>query len=306
MEYQDPETGNYNQNEQYAANSAARGLKIAIAILLVVLLAVCVLYWRSVQNALEDKALVQIELDTLQSKFGVLQGDMELIKFDNDTLNQHLVVERHKADSLIQKLKKERNYNYATVKKYERELGTLRSAMQGFVRQIDSLNRLNKKLVGENLAYRKELSTYRLRTEAAEETASELNTKIQKGAIIRARDISLSALNKRDKAVTRAQQAQKLVASFILAGNELARAGERRVYASIVTPDGIVLQEGQGTTINFEGQNIPYSNSREIDYQNEDLPVSIIYNGKDIAPGTYTVMIYMDGHMIGTNAVILR
>lgn len=305
MEYQDPEFNNYDSNEQYNANAAAKGLKIAIAILLVVLCAVCFLYWKSVQTAKEDNELAQIELDTLASKLGVLQNDMELIKFDNDTLNQHLTSERHKADSLMQRLKKERNYNYSTVKKYERELGTLRSAMQGFVRQIDSLNRLNKKLVGENLAYRKELSTYRLRTEAAEETATELNSKIQKGAVIRARDITLTALNQRDKPVTKAKQARKLVASFILAANELGKPGERRVYASIVSPDGIVLQESQ-STMSFEGQNIPYSNSREVDYQNEDLPVSITYNGEDIASGSYTVMIYMDGHMIGTNAIILR
>lgn len=306
MEYQDPELNNYDQNDQYRADSATKGLKIAIAVLLVVLCAVGFLYWRSVQEAIESNKLAQIELDTLQSKLGVIQGDLDLLKFDNDTLNQHLTTERYKADSLMQKLKKERSYNYATVKKYERELGTLRATMQGFVRQIDSLDRLNKKLVGENLQYRKELSTYRLRTEAAEETATELNTKIQRGAIIRARDITLTALNQRDKAVTKAKQARKLVASFILAGNELGKPGERRVYASIVSPDGIVLQESQSSTMNFEGQNVPYSNSREVDYQNEDLPVSITYNGSDIAPGSYSVLVYMDGHMIGTNAVILR
>lgn len=306
MEYQDSDLNNYDSNDQYSANNATKGLKIAIAMLLVVLIAVSVLYWRSVQNAKEDQELAQNELDTLQSKLGGLQSDMELIKFDNDTLNQHLVAERHKADSLMERLRKERNYSYSTVKKYERELGTLRSAMQGFVRQIDSLNRLNKKLVGENLAFKKELSTYRLRTEAAEETASELNTKIQRGAVIRARDITLTALNQRDKPVTKAKQAKKLVTSFILAANELGKPGERTVYAAIVSPDGIVLQESQHSTINFEGQNTPFTNSREVDYQREDLPVSIYYNGADIAPGSYTVMIYMDGHMIGTNAIILR
>lgn len=312
MEYQQQETPDYNyndydQNDGYnPANNAVKGLRIAIILLLIVLGAVLFLYWRSVQVSKEEEKALQTERDTLQSQVLTIQKDMELIKFDNDTLNQHLALERHRADSLFQRMKKDSRVSYAKIKAYERELGTLRSTMQTFVRQIDSLNRLNQKLVGENLAYRKELSTYRLRTEVAEEKASELNSKVSRGSVIRARDITLRAVNAKGKDVTRAAQAKRLVTTFILSSNELAQPAERNVYSKIVSPDGIVLAETQGSVFNFEGQNIPFTATRSVDYQGEDLSVSLFYSGSGIISGQYTVMVYMDGHLIGQNSVILR
>lgn len=308
MDYKENDYQQFD-NQDYdspAADNAVKGLKIAIAVLIVLLIALGFLYWRSVENDKESQGLLKEEIDTLQANLGVIQNDMGLLEFNNDSLNLNLSLEKFRVDSLMQKLKRERNYNYATLRKYKKELGTLRSAMQGFVRQIDSLNTTNKRLVGENIAYRKELSGYRLRTEAAEETALELNTKIQRGAVIRARDITLSALNRRDKSVTKARQAEKLKMTFILAANELAMPGERNVYGSIVSPQGIVIAETQETTFQFEGQTLPYTAARQIDYQNEDLSVALYYDGGDITAGQYTVMIYMDGHLVGTNAIILR
>lgn len=59
--------------------------------------------------------------------------------------------------------------------------------MRGYLRQIDSLNTLNKNLIKENVSYRKEISSANLRAEVAEEKASELDTKVRQGAVIRAR-----------------------------------------------------------------------------------------------------------------------
>ncbi|MEG1607911.1 MAG: hypothetical protein RR931_01655 [Mucinivorans sp.] len=308
MEYQSnqeyPEYNDYPQEPQNA--NAQKGLIIAIAILLIVLGAVSFLYWRSVERAKVDEEALKIEMDTLTSRLGVVMGDMSILKFDNDTLNQNLETERHKADSLMTKLKKERNISYAKFKAYERELGTLRTAMQGFVRQIDSLNTLNKKLVGENLGMRRELSSYRTRTEAAEEKASELNSKVKRGEIIRARDISLRAVSAKDKDVNRAKQAKRLITTFILAANDLATPGERTVYVRIIGPQGYDMLENQGTTFSFEGRTTAYTVSRAVDYQNEDLSVSVYYNGGGIEAGSYTVMVYMDDYLVGQNMIILK
>lgn len=58
--------------------------------------------------------------------------------------------------------------------------------MKSYIRQIDSLNTLNKKLINENVTYRKEISSAKLRAEMAEEKAAELDNKVRVGAVIRA------------------------------------------------------------------------------------------------------------------------
>lgn len=304
MEYQETDY-DYGQPEGPSQN-AVKGLKIAIVILVIILGAVCFRYWQQVQELKGNEADLIIERDTIKSNLESLMGEYSTLKFDNDTLNQNLAIERQKADSLINKLKKERSLSLSKLRKYEREISTLRSTMKGFVRQIDSLNRLNQKLVGENIQYRKEISTYKTRTALAEETASELNQKIQRGAVIRARDIVLSALRKNNKEASKAKQAERLVVSLVLSANELAQPAERTVYIRIISPDGYDLVENQNDMFKFEGQMIPFSASRRVDYQGEDLSVSVYYNGGGLIPGKYTVMVYMDGYMIGTNEIILK
>lgn len=296
----------YDYEQPQNSNSATGGLKIAIVILLVVLAGVSILYWMSVRRDAQDLAMMQVDKDTIEAQYSRLLVDMDGMKFDNDTLNANLQDQRHKVDSLMGKLKNDRRVSYAKIKQYERELGTLRSTLRGFVRTIDSLNTLNRKLVGENVSFRREISNLRTTTEAAQETASELNNKIKRGAVVRARDINLRAVNRRDKDVSKAKQAERLITTFVLAANELATPAERTVYVRIISPDGYDLAETQNSMFEFEGSRIPFTASRKVDYQCEDIAVSVYYNGTGLTAGQYSVMVYMDGYLIGTNTIILK
>ncbi len=307
MEYQENDDYGYEDGHgTNSGNAAAKGLKIAVIILLVVLAGVSFLYWQTVRQDAAELEAMTADKDSLARQYDQLLVDMSELEFDNDTLNANLLQQRHIADSLMEKMRSERNISYRKIKAYERELGTLRTTMQGFVRQIDSLRQVNEKLVGENTAFRQEISTLRTTTEAAKETAAELNSMLQRGSVIKARDITLRAVNKRGKDVTRARTAEQLVTTFVLAANELSEPGERTVYVRIISPDGFDLAESQSSMFEFEGTSIPYTASRVVDYQGEDIAVSVYYKGTDLSAGQYTVHVYMDGHMVGSNVIILK
>lgn len=306
MSYQESDYQYEQAPETGASNNSVKGLKIAIIILFIILAAISFRYWQQVQELRGNEADLIVERDTITNRLEALMGEYGAIKFDNDTLNQNLAQERHKADSLVTKLKKERSLSLSKLKKYEKELSTLRTTMRGFVRQIDSLNRLNQKLVGENIKYRKEISTYKTRTEMAEETATELNQKVQRGSVIKARDITLRAMRKNNKEASKARQAERLVVGLTLAANDLSKPGERTVYVRIISPDGYDMVESTDSQFRFEGQSIPFTASRRVDYQGDDLNVSVYYNGGGLIPGKYTVLVYMDNFMIGSNEIILR
>lgn len=305
MDYQDNDDYGYDQ-PQSSGNSAVNGLKIAIAILMVVLIAISVLYWQSVRRDAVEIEAMKIDMQRITVEYAELRIDMDTITFTNTILNDSLQGQRHIADSLMNRMKRERNISYRKIKAYEKELGTLRVTMQGFVRTIDSLNQLNRKLAGENLAFRREISDLRTTTEAARETAAELNSKIKRGAVIRARDISLRAVNKNGRDVSRARTASQLITTFVLAANELSIPGEKNVYVRIISPDGYDLAESQDALFEYEGNRVPYSASRVVDYDCEDLAVNVFYSGKGLTAGQYTVHVYIDGHMVGSNVIILK
>lgn len=288
------------------AGKSIRGYRIVIIILSVILVAISALYFSIHRQQMLDNELLRADRDSIQNDLGRLMEDYDNLQISNDSISRGLDIERERADSLMTRLKKERSWNLAKIKQYEKEVGTLRTIMKGYVRQIDSLNTLNKQLIKENVGYRKEISTARLRAEMAEEKAAELDNKVKVGAVLRARDIHLAALNERSKPVSRVKNASRLRVDFVLSANELATPGNRAVYVRITSPDGYVLTTEQMPTFEFEGERLSYSAMREVDYQNQDLEVGIYFNSTGFAPGTYTVELYSDGRMIGSTQIVMK
>ncbi len=306
-EYDDNRYDDYNDDDYnddyYRSNRTVKILKILIALLAVVLIAISFVYFNQVKEIRADFA---IERDTLTSRISTLVLQYDSLTTENDSISRNLETERFKADSLLNQLKKERSLSYSKMRRYEQELGTLRTVMRTYVNQIDSLNQLNQKLSAENLTYRKQVSSERLRAEKAEERSQELNNKILIGSVVRARDIELVALSSKDKEVSRVSRAERLRADFIISSNDLTQPGAREVFVRIIAPDGFVLANPNAATLDFEGSKITYSANREIDYQNKDLSVSIFYGGTEFVAGKYQIGIYMDGRMIGENEFVLR
>ena len=165
---------------------------------------------------------------------------------------------------------------------------------------------VNKKLINENVDYRKRITTEKMRADMAEEKAAELDNKVKVGSVLRARDIRLSALNDRSKPVSRVKNAARLRVDFALAANELATPGNKAVYVRITSPDGYVLTTEAMPTFEFEGERLSYSAMREVDYQNQDLEVGIYYNSTGFAAGTYQIQLYCEGRLIGQTQVVMK
>lgn len=298
-----PEEGyDYEKEENDAVKKSLRGYRVVIILLAIILAGLSVLYFNLNRQQQEDYRLLQADRDTIQSNLTSLIHEYDNLKYQNDTIAAQLV----KANEMIEQLKRERRFNYNKLKAYQKEVGTLRAVMKSYLRQIDSLNTINKKVIGENVSLRKEISTANLRADVAEERASELQNKVAQGSVLRARDITLVPLTANDKLTSRVKNATTLRADFTVGANELAKAGYRQIYLCITSPDGYLLSTDAMPTFNYQGSKKGYSASREVDYQNEDIDVSIFYKGSGFIPGAYKVELYMDGNKIGATEVALR
>ena len=181
----------YGYEEQPVDNKAVRGYRIVIIILAVILVALSVVYFNMHREQQAEYALLEEDRTKIQGDLDSLIVSFDDLKIQNDSIAANL----EEANQLMEQLKNERRLNYAKIRAYEKEVGTLRTVMQGYIRQIDSLNNINKKLTKENISFKKEISSAKLRAEMAEERAEELNNKVRVGSVIRARSISLEALN---------------------------------------------------------------------------------------------------------------
>lgn len=284
-------------------NKSIKGYQIIIIVLAIILGALSFLYYNQMNTLKQEYA---IERDTLTNRLMSLRSDYDDLRTENDTIAANLEIEKYRADSLLESLAKERNWSRQKIRQYEKELGTLRAVMQTYVYQIDSLNTLNKRLIQENLDYRHQVSTQARRVAEAEEKAQELSTKIRRGAVVLARNISIRALSNSDKEVTKASRATRLRVDCVLSSNELAEHGSRPIYVRITGPEGYILGNPAGAVFEYEGERWTYSAMREVDYTGKDLDVSVFYSGAGITSGKYAVQIYMDGYLIGSSEVILK
>lgn len=303
-EYNDYDDSMYEDeyDRQQSDNKAVRGYRIVIVILAVILVALSLLYFNIHRQQQAEYVLLEQDRTKIQGDLDSLIVSFDDLKIENDSIAANL----EEANKLMDQLKNERRLNYAKIRAYEKEVGTLRTVMQGYIRQIDSLNTLNKKLVTENISYKKEISTAQLRAEMAEERAEELNNKVRVGAVIRARNIGMIAMNAKSKEITRVKNAARLCVDFVMAGNELAEPGSKTVYLCITSPDGYVLSTPDASSFSFEGEPKIYSAERTVDYANDDLPVRIFYNGSGFTAGTYRIELYAEGRLIGQTEVAMR
>ena len=297
-----PEEGYENEEKNDSVNKTLKGYRIVIILLAIILAGISALYFSLNHQQKEEYAMLEVERNNIQGELTNMISEYDSLKFENDSIAATL----NEASRTIEQLKNERRLNYNTIKKYQKEVGTLRAVMKNYLRQIDSLNTINKKLSGENVNLRQEISSLNLRADKAEEQAKEYQNKVKQGSILHARDITLVALNANDKVISRVKNAAKLRVDFTIGANELAKAGNRPIYLCITSPDGYLLSTDAMPTFVYQGVKKGYSESREVDYQNEDVDVSIFYKGSGFIPGTYKIELYMDGNKVGGTEVAVK
>ena len=236
-----------------------------------------------------------------------LQNDFENLNSDYENINSQLDTSREQVALLIDKLSKTEATNRAKIRQYEKELGTLRSIMRGYIVQIDSLNTLNKQLTADAAAARKEAAESRQANETLTKQVENLSGQVAAGSVVKGRGLHLTAYNGSDRATDRSSRVTYFVATLTLAQNELAERGPIRVYVRVKDPNGIILLNNSSTDFTMNGETMTASASREVDYEGDDLEVSIyVKEMSDLGKGIYTVEAYTEKTSLGRGELMLR
>ena len=279
--------------------------------LLVVVLAVAVYMLLDTRKNL---SLVSDDLAEKTEFFRVekdsLEGELRNIYFRYDTLETNsleLQVEMQQQKEKIDKLISMQAEDAYKIRMYRKEMETLRTVLRSYIVQIDSLNMQNQELLAENKQLRNTELRLSTEKEQLEKDKNQLEEIKDLATTLQASQIDLVMLNKRDKKSDRIRTAIKVRVDFVLRANNVAIAGDKKIFLRIIRPDQVVLGSPELEMIDIDGEPVPASASRVINYENEDLPVSIFWaNDGEIVPGEHVVELYSEGKLIGTSSFVLK
>ena len=273
----------------------------AVAVVLACVLAYMLYQRNTLVNQLEgEKAELAQQMVALQEDFSALNSDYENINHQLDTSREQVAM-------LIEKLNKTQATNRAKIRQYEKELGTLRSIMKGYIVQIDSLNSLNKRLTADAAAARREAAESRRANEELTQQVETLSSQVSAGKILKARAISLNAHYSNDKVGDRHSRVRYMVANLTLVENSLADHGPVRVYVRVKDPEGVLLLNNESIEFTVDYATLQATASREVDYEGNEVDLSIYINDTgDFQKGIYTMEVFTEKSLLGRAECMLR
>lgn len=283
-----------------------KGLKVTVIILsavAVVLAGVFAYVWVDRQKMIDD---LTIDKQNLTNELIELQGEYSQLSSDNDSLNVQLDREREKVDQLLERIKQTDAANRSKIRQYEKELGTLRSIMKHYIFQIDSLNTLNIALRKDAELARAEAAKSAERYQELSKTTDEYAKLVEQGSEIKGRGINIVGINASNKETDRSSRIKKLRTCLSLIENSIAPKGPMRVYIRVKGPDGILMTSDQQRIFEMNGEQLVYSESREVDYQGAEVEVCIYFASEQFTKGVYTVEAYTSSGLLGTGDILLR
>lgn len=278
-------------------------LLIMAVVLLVLIIAGAAYYiYHQKQQMTDLEQMYSLDKESLEDEFNELSLQYEGYKFNvgNDSLVGLLSTEQAKVQRLQEELRTVKATNTQEISRLKKELQTLRKIMRNYVVQIDSLDRVAKQLtVEKNEAVQK----YKQASSTASSLKKEkekLTERVTLASRLDATGISVTPVNSRGKLAKVIKKMEQFVVDFRIAKNITAPVGEKLVYVRIMKPDDDILVKSRADMFNFEGKEINYSMKKLVEYEGEDLPVTMYWNIEEfLSPGTYRVDIFVDGNLIG-------
>ena len=307
MEREDPlERLERQEAEKKNSNGVLKAVMIAM-IIVAVALAIGLYFVLTSKNKLVND--LNTEKVELTEQIQALQADYENLSSDYDTINAQLDSSREEIAQLVDRVKKTEATDRAKIRQYQKEIGTLRAIMKSYIKQIDSLNTLNIELREEAREAHREAEQHKQKYADLKKISDKNAERASAGAVLKARGISLTAINKSNKSTDRSSRANKLKACLSLIENQIAEKGDRTVYIKVFAPDGTQLGGSQQTPFTCKGEDMIASASRVVDYQGEEIEVCVYFTRSQDAKfskGVYRVEVYTSESALGSAELVLR
>ena len=276
---------------------------IALSVILVVMIVLFFMQRREHNVILKD---MTAEKDSIQQELTQIAAGYDMLKTENDTINEQLFLAQSKVRDLLIEVEQTERVSYEKISDYQKQVTTLRGIMRDFVVQIDSLNKRNEQLMAENSQVKEQYKQSEMEKQQLTEEKDNLQKNLQRAAQLEARELIAEGLNSRSKATKFANRTETIRISFVLGKNITSKRGPKNIYIRLMRPDQLLMTKSPNDLFQFEDLKIPFSAMREVNYEGQDLPVAIYWDNageSELMTGTYTIDLFADGNNIGTTTI---
>lgn len=259
---------------------------------------------REIEQLRQLAELDKREMENQYAEFAVQYAELKKT-VQNDSLANLLEIEQRRAEKLLKELKDVKATSSAEILRLKKELAIVRAVLKDYIRQVDSLQRLNITLASERDQALAEAERTRKENTAISEVRAQLEEKVGIAAQLNATGISITPLKKNGKTAKRCKDIKTFSVDFTVTRNVTAETGNRMAYVRLMKPNNqLVNPAGQFA---YEDRNIDYSAAKAIEYDGQERKLQVYVPVQEyLTPGTYHAYIFIDGQMIGSGSLEIK
>ena len=280
----------------------------AVAVLVIAIIGITYLLFTEKKANRELVQEFQLDKEDLENEYSSFVQRYDELKFkvSNDSLAQLLDQEQLKTQRLLEELRTVKSSNATEIRRLKKELATLRKILVGYVNQIDSLDRINKRQQQVIADVTQKYNTASQQISTLSKEKENLDKKVTLAAQLDVTNIRIEPRNKRGKVAKKVKDIVKLAISFTIVKNITAENGERTIYIRITKPDNDALTKSASNTFSYENRTLTYSIKKYIEYNGEEQNVNVFWDVEEfLYAGNYRLDIFEGGNLIGSQKFTL-
>ena len=280
----------------------------AVAVLVIAIIGITYLLFTEKKANRELVQEFQLDKEDLENEYSQFVQKYDELKFTvtNDSLALLLEQEQLKTQRLLEELRTVKSSNATEIRRLKKELATLRKILVGYVNQIDSLDRINKRQQQVIADVTQKYNTASQQISTLSKEKENLDKKVTLAAQLDVTNIRIEPRNKRGKVAKKEKDIVKLAISFTVVKNITAENGERTIYIRITKPDNDALTKSASNTFSYENRTLTYSIKKYIEYNGEEQNVNVFWDVEEfLYAGNYRLDIFEGGNLIGSQKFTL-
>ena len=266
----------------------------AVAVLVIAIIGITYLLFTEKKANRELVQEFQLDKEDLENEYSQFVQKYDELKFTvtNDSLALLLEQEQLKTQRLLEELRTVKSSNATEIRRLKKELATLRKILVGYVNQIDSLDRINKRQQQVIADVTQKYNTASQQISTLSKEKENLDKKVTLAAQLDVTNIRIEPRNKRGKVAKKVKDIVKLAISFTVVKNITAENGERTIYIRITKPDNDALTKSASNTFSYENRTLTYSIKKYIEYNGEEQNVNVFWDVEEfLYAGNYRLEI---------------
>ena len=280
----------------------------AVAVLVIAIIGITYLLFTEKKANRELVQEFQLDKEDLENEYSQFVQKYDELKFTvtNDSLALLLEQEQLKTQRLLEELRTVKSSNATEIRRLKKELATLRKILVGYVNQIDSLDRINKRQQQVIADVTQKYNTASQQISTLSKEKENLDKNVTLAAQLDVTNIRIEPRNKRGKVAKKVKDIVKLAISFTVVKNITAENGERTIYIRITKPDNDALTKSASNTFSYENRTLTYSIKKYIEYNGEEQNVNVFWDVEEfLYAGNYRLDIFEGGNLIGSQKFTL-